>query len=132
MEQRHDLLKNVLGATPVYLKNIGRLEALLFLEFIALMVHALIERQLRRAMVDAGEKTVPLYPEERPCKAPTTARLIELFQLVQFHRLRDKDTVIQQFAPELSEIQTTMISFAGIEPGAYSGVALQQKRHPDL
>ena len=127
VEKRHDLLKNILSATPVYLKNIGRLEALLFLEFIALMVHALIERQLRQAMETAGEQALPLYPEDRPCKAPTTARLIELFQLLQFHRLRDGDAVLQQFAPELSEIQTTMLRFAGLEPAAYTGVGLQKK-----
>jgi transposase len=127
VEQRHDLFKNILSATPVYLKNIGRIEALLFLEFIALMVHALVERQLRRAMQSAGEHSVPLYPEERPCKAPTTSRLIELLQLVQFHRLRDGHAVIQQFAPELSEIQTTMIGFAGVETEAYTAVGLQQK-----
>ena len=126
VEQRHDLLKNVLSATPVYLKNIGRLEALLFLEFIALMVHALIERQLRWAMQDAGENTLPLYPEERPCKAPTTARLIELFQMVQFHHLRNSASVLQQFPPQLSETQMTMIRFAGLQPGAYSCVGLQQ------
>jgi len=132
VEQRHDLLKNILSATPVFLKNIGRLEALLFLEFIALMVHALIERQLRQAMESAGEQTVPLYPEERPCKAPTTARLIELFQLVQFHLLRDGDAVVQQFAPELSEIQKTTIRLTGVELGAYTGVGLLERRPAGL
>lgn len=126
VEQRHDLLKNILTATPLYLKNIGRLEALLFLEFIALMVHALIERQLRFAMQTAGQETIPLYPEDRPCKAPTTARLIELFQQVQFHRLRDGAAVVQKFAPELSDIQQAMIRLAGMEPDAYTNIRIQR------
>jgi transposase len=127
VEQRHDLFKNILMATPLYLQNIGRIEALLFLEFIALMVHALIERQLRRAMNSAGQTSIPLYPEERPCKAPTTTRLIELFQLVQFHRLRDRTTVIQEFGPELSDIQRAMIQLAGMDPDAYSTIGIQRQ-----
>ena len=128
VEQRHDLLKNILAATPLYLQNIGRLEALLFLEFIALMVHALIERQMRHAMQTAGQETIPLYPEDRPCKAPTTARLIELFQLVQFHRLRDGKAVVQEFAPELSDIQQAMTRLAGLNPSVYSRIGMQQTR----
>lgn len=128
VEKRHDLLKNTLAATPLYLQNIGRLEALLFLEFIALMVHALIERQLRQAMESFGEETIPLYPEDRPCKAPTTARLIELFELVQFHRLRDGAAVVQEFAPELSSIQQAMVRLAGIDPDAYTSVGIQRHR----
>jgi len=46
VEKRHDLLKNVEAATPMYLKNVARIEALLFLHFVALLVHALIEREL--------------------------------------------------------------------------------------
>ena len=49
VEKRHDLLKNVEAATPMYLKSISRIEALLFVYFVALMVHALIERQVRTA-----------------------------------------------------------------------------------
>jgi transposase len=122
VEKRHDLFKNVLAATPLYLQNIGRLEALLFLEFIALMVHALIERQLRLAMESAGRQTIPLYPEDRPCKAPTTSRLIELFQPLQFHRLRDGAAVVQQFAPALSELQQAMVRLAGMEPDQYNSL----------
>ena len=119
IEKRHDLFKNVLEATPAYLKNVGRLEALLFLEFIALIVHALIERALRRSMHNEQIETLPLYPEMRPCKAPTTDRLLALFAPVQHHRLSKNGLGVQQFPPQLDELQKTMIELAGLEPNLY-------------
>ena len=119
IEKRHDLFKNVLEATPAYLKNIGRLEALLFLEFIALIVHALIERALRRHMQNEQIESLPLYPEMRPCKAPTTDRLFTLFAPVQYHRLNKDGLPVQEFPPELDQLQQTMLELAGLEPTLY-------------
>jgi len=50
---------------PVWLKNVGRIEALLFLYFVALLVHALLERELRLGMARENIESLPLYPEER-------------------------------------------------------------------
>lgn len=119
IEKRHDLFKNVLDAAPAYLKNIGRLEALLFLEFIALIVHALIERQLRLTMHEDRIKSLPLYPERRACKAPTTDRLIMLFGPLQYHRLRQKGRMVQEFAPELDEVQLKLLEMLDLPPSIY-------------
>lgn len=119
IEKRHDLFKNVLDAAPAYLKNIGRLEALLFLEFIALIVHALIERQLRLTMREDRIKSLPLYPERRACKAPTTDRLIMLFGPLQYHRLRQKGRMVQEFAPELDEVQIKLLEMLDLPTSIY-------------
>lgn len=126
VEKRHDLFKNILETTPVYLKNIGRLEALLFLEFIALMVHALLERQLRKQMVNQAIETIPLYPEARACKAPTAERLIELFEPIQAHRLKKGQGLVQIFPPELSDFQKEMVSMAGPGPDVYDHLDLYE------
>ena len=122
IEKRHDLFKNVLDAAPAYLKNIGRLEALLFLEFIALIVHSLIERQLRRTMHEDKIKSLPLYPERRACKAPTTDRLIMLFGPLQYHRLRNKGLMVQEFAPELDEVQKKLLELLELDPAIYQNL----------
>ena len=118
--------KNVLEATPAYLKNIGRLEALLFLEFIALIAHALIERTLRRHMRNERIESLPLYPEMRACKAPTTDRLLALFAPVQHHRLSRGGVPVQEFPPELDELQKTMIELAGLEPTLYQDAVAEK------
>ena len=126
VEQRHDLFKNILEATPAYLQNIGRLEALLFLEFVALMVHALIERHMRQQMKNDGTDNLPIYPEGRPCKAPTTTRLIDLFAPLQCHCLIDGDTLVQHFPPEISALHHTMATLAGFDPQLFHNLNIHQ------
>lgn len=116
VEKRHDLLKNVQAATPVYLKSISRLEALLALQFIALLVHALLEREVRRAMARRGIAELPLYPEDRDCKAPSTDRILETFAPLQRHLLYKAGHVIQRFDPELTDLQRLLLGLLGISP----------------
>lgn len=111
IEQRHDLLKNVLDVMPALLKSISRLEALLFVQYVALTVHALIERQLRRAMSARGVEQLPLYPEKRRCKAPTTDRVLEIFGDLQCHRLTKNGTTVQRFDPPLTWMQRKLLQF---------------------
>lgn len=44
--------------------------------FIVLVVNALIERELRRAMKAQKVESLPLYPEDRLCRGLTTKRVI--------------------------------------------------------
>lgn len=111
IEKRHEMLKSVLGTTPVFLKNIGRVEAFLFMEFIAMTVHALVERELRHAMEREGITKLYLYPEERECRAPTAARVFDVFGNLQRHILRGDDgEVVQKFMPEFSKEQKQVLN----------------------
>lgn len=119
VEQRHDLLKNVAAATPMCLKSVSRIEALLFLLFVALLVHALIEREVRAAMAARDITALPLYPEDRECKAPSTDRILEVFGPLQRHLLSHKGRVVQRFDPELTTLQRRLLAFLGISPKAF-------------
>ncbi len=119
VEKRHDLLKNVEAATPVYLKSISRIEALLCLHFVALLVHALIERDVRAAMVRRAIPELPLYPEERACKAPSAARILELFSPLQRHLLAKAGHPIQRFDPDLTPLHRNLLSCLGMFPSAF-------------
>jgi transposase len=119
VEQRHDLLKNTLEVAPAFLKNVGRLEAFLLLEFIALVVHALLERQIREAMNDDSIDHLPIYPEQRPCKAPTMSRLMDLFQNLQRHVLFDNGTIVQVFGPDLTTLQRDILKMLGLSEIIY-------------
>ncbi len=88
IEKRFSQFKTDFQVAPVYLKNIGRVVALLAVYFFALMVQTLFERELRRAMNREGIASIPLYPEGRQCAAPTTRQVIDLFESVQRHTLR--------------------------------------------
>jgi transposase len=114
LEKRHEQLKTVQVLAPVWLKNVSRIEALLFLYFIALLVHALLEREVRQGMAKAKISSLPLYPEERDCRAPSTERILDLFQPLQRHRLNQNGRLIQIFEPELNQLQRDILQLIGL------------------
>ena len=86
IEKRHEQLKTVYEVVPALLKNVDREEALHFVYFLALLVEALIEREVRRGMERKGLGSIPLYPEGRPCPAPTTDKVLEVFAELEDNR----------------------------------------------
>jgi transposase len=62
IEKRFQQAKSVHEIAPVFLKNESRIEALFFLYFLALLLQALIERELRRAMSEEGIEALAFYP----------------------------------------------------------------------
>ena len=80
LERRHAFLKSGLLVAPVFLKKNRRIEALMFVYFLAQLACALIERQLRKAMRERGLSHIQILPEDRPSTTPTTEQLIRVFR----------------------------------------------------
>ena len=115
LERRHHLLKGIQDAAPVWIKTIPRIEAIFLCHFIALLVSALIERQIRLAMKTAGIARLATYPEFRGCAAPTADRIFEIFAHIQRHELRDQSgTQVQVFEPELTPQQLKILELLDI------------------
>jgi len=121
IEKRFQQTKTVFEIAPVFLKNEGRIEALFFLYFIALLVQALIERELRLAMKREEIEELPLYPEERANRRPTAEQILRLFSLVQRNILREDDREVQVFEPEFTELQREVLRLLGVEEASYRG-----------
>jgi transposase len=120
LERRHHVLKGSQEVAPVFLEAPQRIEALLTCHFLAQLVEALIERQIRNAMAARELRGIPLYPELRNCPAPATARVLEIFDDLQRHYLVRAGEVVQVFEPELSELQRQVIELLGVPDTAYS------------
>lgn len=90
LERRHHLLKSVQDADPVLLRNPARIEALFQAQFLALLIGALIERQIRTAMTAAEISDIPLYPELRACPAPSAQRIFDTFADLARHDLHQQ------------------------------------------
>jgi transposase len=114
IEKRHQQFKSVLQAAPVFLKLPHRVEALMFIYFMALLLNALIERELRRAMHKNGVRSLPLYPEARKCRFPTTGRIVSLFSNHRRSSLIEDGKVVKTFSDPLSEIQQTVLKLLGV------------------
>lgn len=119
IEKRHEQLKSVFDAAPVFFKLPYRIESLMFIYFIVLVVNALIERELRRAMKTQKLASLPLYPEERLCHSPTTERVITVFRGCRRHILKLDDKEVRTFKDDISPLQSTVLSLLGVSDAPY-------------
>ena len=114
IEKRFSQLKTDFEVAPVYLKSVHRIQAMLCVYFFALLVEALLERQLRHAMQDKEIESLPLYPEGRRCRWPTARRVIDLFETVQRHVLERRGQPSEVMVTELSRLQRRLIKLLGL------------------
>ena len=84
------------------------------LTFFALLVQALIERELRRAMQREHLKALPLYPEERRCARPTTEQILRLFAHAQRHTPMRTGLVVQTFEADLTPRQQQVLELLSV------------------
>lgn len=120
IEKRFSQLKTQFEVAPVFLKRVRRIVALLTVYYLALLVQALVERELRLAMERNGLPALPLYPEGRACTAPTTRRLIDVFQNIQLHEMTAPNAKHPvRFATELSPIQLQLLDLLEIPRSDY-------------
>jgi transposase len=121
IEKRFEQIKTVHEIAPVFLKNPQRIEALFTLYFLALLIQALIERELRQAMQRERLKELPIYPEQRACKRPTTEQILRLFSLAERHTLLRSGRIAQVFPPELTDLQRQVLALLGVPEDAFFG-----------
>ncbi len=119
IEKRFEQVKTVHEIAPVFLKDEGRIEALFTLYFLALLVQALIERELRRAMTREHIDELPLYPEQRQCRRPTTEQILRLFSLAERHKLIEGGRTVQVFDVPLTDLQRQVLTLLGISEQAF-------------
>jgi transposase len=120
IEKRFEQVKSVHQIAPIFLKNEGRIEALFTLYFLALLVQALIERELRLAMQQNNIAELPLYPEQRECERPTTEQILRLFSLAARHKLSQGAHTLQVFEVEFTDLQRQLLSLLGVPEQAFS------------
>jgi transposase len=121
IEKRHEQLKSVFEVAPVYLKLPHRIEALMFVYFVVLLLNALIERELRRAMKAEDREKLPLYPEERLCRNPTTERVLTLFRSYRKHVLKQDNKEVKLFHDPLPDLQRTILRLIRVPETDYTG-----------
>ncbi len=119
IEKRFEQIKTVHEIAPVLLKDEGRIEALFTLYFLALLVQALIERELRLAMKREKIEELPLYPEQRQCIHPTTEQILRLFSLAQRHKLTQEGHAVQIFELQLTDLQRQLLTLLGVPEQAF-------------
>jgi hypothetical protein len=104
---------------PVYIKKPLRAVGLIHAVFLAMTLDALIERAVRAGMVRHGIDSLPILPEGRATRTPTTARILEMFSDVCWYEFeRGGETVT--FPIQLSSLQEQILRLLDIDPAAYA------------
>jgi transposase len=119
IEKRFSQLKTDFEVAPVYLKAVHRIQALLALYFFALLLEALLERELREAMRRNGDDSLPLYPEGRACRWPTARRVLDLFEPIQRHSLTHGKRPAEVLVTDLTRVQRRLLKLLGLSSKHY-------------
>jgi transposase len=78
VERRISHIKGPLAVAPAFLENPQRIAGLLAVVVWALLIMSLLERQVRRQA--GGKPLFGLYPEGRPCQAPSGPTILNCFR----------------------------------------------------
>lgn len=121
LEVRHHQLKAFHQVAPQYLKSVTRIEAFLCVYFLALLINALIEREVRAGMKQRRVRALDLYYENRPCKRPTTEQVLKAFDGLMLHRLRERGAGgrCHKYPPQLTHLQRRVLRLLGLGPDVY-------------
>jgi transposase len=119
IEKRFQQTKTVHEIAPVFLKKEDRIEALFFLYFIALLLQALIEREVRRAMEREQTPELFIYPEERACSRPTVLQILRLLSTPERQSLFKNQKLVQAFPAKLTDMQKEVLRLLDVPTAAY-------------
>ena len=97
LEKRFSQFKTVHNAAPLLFKKIERIEANMFGFFIALVIQALIEREVRNKMKENKIETIRVYPEQREADHPTTSKIIDRFENISTYKITENSKIIETF-----------------------------------
>ncbi len=120
VEKRHEQLKSVFGVMPMWLKQVKRIDSMLWLYYAVELVQALLEREVRRRMEAEGLASLALYPEGRASAAPTTALVFGVLEGHRRHRLLDQQgQELRRFHDELPEVAREVLHLLGVDVTPY-------------
>lgn len=107
VEKRFHHVKGPLSVTPLFLEKPERMAGLVCVVVWALLVMALMERQVRRQL--NGKPLCGLYPENRPSPAPTGPAILACFETVAVVVIRNGAHVSRHLS-EFTGIQIKLLS----------------------
>jgi len=119
LEKRFSQFKSIHNAAPLLFKKLERVEANMFVFFIALMFQALIEREIRHEMKHRKLPYLQIYPEGREALRPTTSKVFEVFSQISSYKIVDGESVIEEFTDEFNETQKLILELLDLEKERY-------------
>jgi uncharacterized protein DUF4277 len=129
IEPRHHAWKTLLHGAPARLHTPARIDALAFCLYAALLVHALIEHQLRQATAAAGLPPLRLYHEHRPAPAATGTVILAQLDGIAVTTITHRDQEIT-IPDNLTSLQKQLITLLRIPAASYGQDHEPRWKHP--
>lgn len=85
----------------------------------AVAAQPLARRLCPASTLARGIESIPLYPEERACRAPTADKILGLFEPLRRNRLFEKGRLLKTFWDPLSSAQRTVLDLLEVPTTAY-------------
>jgi transposase len=120
VEKRHEQLKSGFGVAPMWLKNVGRVESMLWLYYVVELLAALLEREVRRELVAKQWESLPQYPEGGASTAPTAGLMFDVLEGHRRHRLLTADGLeLRRFYDAVAPAAQTVLELLKVDPAGY-------------
>jgi transposase len=119
LEKRFYTKKTILKVAPVFLKKNKRIEAMMFLYFIALMIVSLIERNIRKQMLEEGIETLPIIASRMKTKAPTWNNLCFFFRSIHLALITQDDKILQITVKGVTKLHHQVLKLLNIPSSVY-------------
>ena len=113
VERRIGDMKGPLAIAPMFLEKPTRIAGMMQILLWALMALSLMERDVRKSL--NGEPMYGIYPENRPCPAPTGRGILECFEELCVVVIKHKGAIRRRLG-ELTKVQRQLIEMMGIPP----------------
>ena len=122
LEKRMYTKKTVLEVAPVFLKKETRIEAMLFLYFVALMIVSLIERKIRMNMATEKIEKLPILPQAMNTKKPTWNNMRYFYDNIHYSQIIRDGVCIQAVVKGLSDLHEQINCLLKIPDSVYKNI----------
>lgn len=122
LEKRMYTQKTVLEVAPVFIKKEKRIEAMLFLYFVALMIVSLIERKIRMNMAKDDIEKLPILPQGMNSKKPTWNNIRYFYRDVHYSQIIRDGVCIQALVKGLSALHEQINGLLEIPDSVYKNL----------
>jgi len=122
LEKRMYTKKTVLEVAPVFLKKEKRIEAILFLYFVALMIVSLIERKIRMNMEREAIQKLPILPQGMNTKKPTWNNIRYFYENVHYSQIFRNGECIQAVVKGFKELHKQINRLLEIPDSVYKNL----------
>jgi transposase len=119
IEKRIYTKKSILEIAPVYLKKPHRIEAIMFLYFVALMIITLMERSIRAKMAEEKIEKLPILPQGMNTRKPTWDNIRYFFRNVHLCEIVKGAESMQIEVMGVTALHAEIARLLGVPGSAY-------------